>query len=288
MKTKNQTIINIFLIAFFVFLFAVVFPQKKYQIQSDIKEGELLGGSDPNTLDGPIIENKVNDNLSVEILNERGQGTGVVMSDYAEIYFFTELGSETIPNTFIAKKTDTKDNATIFVFSSATIPTPPIRKTPNVPTQTKPQPRNTVANNESKVTTNSSSDEKPQARPLTYGMLNHIVSESKLTYFYPFNFRNFDDVSVGVLSITPYEDSQIIKFQIDNNTSRFFFIANFSIEIDDRVVATQKFFENTVAQKSKRSGIVLIAKQKEGTKLKFILLESSGHKRRYEIVIQVP
>lgn len=307
---KRQTIINIALILFFIFLFAVVFPQKKYRVSDDIREGDLYNAPAERENKKLNVGHQTQNpgetqevNTEINILEESYQRAKT--PDLPEIGFYTEISD--IPAAFIGKKTS-KQAAQFVIFLTETTASSAFafeskkaegtsRRTERVGVAKTEVLRSTDATKKSeqkdrrkeKQEKINADDGKEGKVQLDFSVLNKAISASSLTYFYPFNFKNIDDVSVGILSITPYADNtQIIKFRVDNDTSAYFFIANVSAEVDGKVLIFQKFFENVVSRQSKRMGIILIPAQASGTTIKFTLIESSGRTRRYEIIIQVP
>ncbi|MDR2192564.1 MAG: hypothetical protein LBO62_06780 [Endomicrobium sp.] len=121
-----------------------------------------------------------------------------------------------------------------------------------------------------------------------YNFYNKIIKDSRKTFFFPDNFKTVSDVAVGVYTATPYEDKHIIKFQIKNNSTSYFFIANISLYKEGDFVICDYYNDSMISGGRVLEGIIVspIFKSKEKITLK--LIESSGKNRSYEISFTIP
>jgi hypothetical protein len=121
-----------------------------------------------------------------------------------------------------------------------------------------------------------------------YNYYNKIIKDSRKTFFFPDNFKTVSDVAVGVYTATPYEDKHIIKFQIKNNSTSYFFIANISLYKEGDFVICDYYNDSMVSGGRILEAIIVspIFKSKEKIMLK--LIESSGKNRSYEINFTIP
>jgi hypothetical protein len=236
------------------------------------------------------------------------QGAGAFQNiELKEIVFYSSLAN--IPEKFIGKKTDDKERSefSIYLTSAAAeqiiaqIKTDKAAKK-QVGKDAKKQNNKAGANNASVSNSSSSKAEnaktqkdkdgqakKEAKKELDFSILNKAVKDSKLTFFYPYNFKTLNNVSVGILSITPYEENQhIIKFEIKNNTQNFFIAANISVKSSGKQVLVRKFFDNVVGKKSDKQGILLMPQFKSGDTLSVTFLENGGRNRTYTIDLKIP
>jgi glucan-binding YG repeat protein len=121
-----------------------------------------------------------------------------------------------------------------------------------------------------------------------YNTYNNIIKNSRKTFFFPDNFKNISDVAAGVISITPYEDKHIVKFQIQNKSSGYFFVANTALYKGSDFVICDYYNDSMVAGGRVLEGIIVAPQFKSRQKITFKLLESAGKNRVYEISINIP
>jgi hypothetical protein len=226
-----------------------------------IKETDLFGQEKP---DEKYIE--INEFSQTQLIRERArtasvllqkEGTPFSAAALKEILFYSSLVN--VPEQFIGKKTDNKELVEFSIYlTSATaeqiiteMQTREILKKQTNKEVKKQNSKKTkqqnnkvkkeddkkegVSNSSKAENTDISKDgqaKKDIKKDLDFSILNNIIKDSKLTFFYPYNFKILNDVPVGILSITPYEENQhIIKFEIKNNTQNFFIVANISVKI---------------------------------------------------------
>lgn len=121
-----------------------------------------------------------------------------------------------------------------------------------------------------------------------YSILNDIIKANQKTYFYADNFKNSSDVAVGIYSITPYKEYHILKFQVKNNSTSYFFIGNVEIKRTSKLIICKKYFDSIVAKNKTLEGIILAPEFSKNDKVKFKLYESGNKNRAYEIIIKIP
>jgi hypothetical protein len=296
----KQSVINIILITTFSLLSFLVFIQKQYSIKSDvvvenrelpttaaaqsIKETDLFGREKPHEKIIEVNEFSEARQISAKAMPAAAlsQTTGTSFSPAAlkEILFYSS--SPNIPEQFIGKKTNNKE---LTEFSIEQIQSNRILKKQNNK-ETKKQ-TNKTTKKEGQL--NTAHAKKEVKNELDFSILNKAIEDSKLTFFYPYNFKTFNDVSVGILSVTPYKDNQhIIKFEIKNNTPNFFIIANISVKNAGNQILIRKFFANVVGKKTDKQGILLTPQFKSGDIVSLTFLENGGRNRTYLLEIKIP
>lgn len=202
---------------------------------------------------------------------------------------------KSLPQEFIAVKTDDKNQSDFIIISKTQniqdkkAPTP-ITKQPKQEQKSKPKAEEPKKQEEIPPTpiTVAEEDTEPKEETFNYSILNDIIKTNKKTYFYADNFKNNSDVAVGVYSLTPYKDYHIIKFQVKNNSTSYFFIGNIEIKIGSKLVICKQYCDNMVAKNRILEGIILAPKFEKNEKVKFKLIESGNKDRNYEITFKIP
>ncbi|MDR1195947.1 MAG: hypothetical protein LBL00_05675 [Endomicrobium sp.] len=121
-----------------------------------------------------------------------------------------------------------------------------------------------------------------------YNYYNKIIKDSRKTFFFPDNFKTISDVAVGVYTATPYEDKHIIKFQIKNDSTSYFFIANISLYKEGAFVICDYHNDSMVSGGRILEGIIVSPVFQSKEKIMLKLIESSGKNRNYEINFIIP
>lgn len=121
-----------------------------------------------------------------------------------------------------------------------------------------------------------------------FSTYSKAVSDGMSSFFFNNSKSIIKDVTVEVLSLTPFQGEQdIIKFRITNNQPEFFFILNVSLYEKDKLLNAKTFFERFVQSKKSLDCLAVIPR-KSHTKLSLILSESGGGKRTFKLEVPIP
>ena len=128
-----------------------------------------------------------------------------------------------------------------------------------------------------------------EQKEVTYNfyILNNIVKNSDKTYFFSSKEQNTRDVTVRVYSISPWQDKDILKFQVINAQRQYFFIADISLYDGDQIIPADLYNDPLVAPDKTMEGIMLIPRQKQ-KQLTFKLTESGVRNRLFTITFNTP
>lgn len=288
---KLQIIKNflIILIALFI-LFILIIPHNK-SIEQKKFDGEIY-----NQATG-ILSNAQETNLQPKEVKETVPEDNVSEPTLKKFNFYTE--EKDLPKDFIGTTTDNKQQADFIIMSKTPIKqevkkaiTPVIKQT-----KQKQEPKKEIQEKKETVEEPKKQEEVPptvkednevKEETFNYSILNDIIKNNHKTYFYADNFKNNSDVAVGVYSLTPYKEYHIIKFQVKNNSTSYFFIGNIEIKKGSKLIICKQYCDNMVAKNRTLEGIILAPAFTKNDKIKFKLVESGNKDRTYEITFKIP
>lgn len=116
----------------------------------------------------------------------------------------------------------------------------------------------------------------------SFHFLNQAVKNSNSSYFFSDRHVTIKDVTVSVVSITPYRDQDILKFQVSNGQQQYFFISVVSLSEDRKPVQAQFFYEPLVSPEKTQDCIALIPRMNR-TQLTLMVTESGGKSRTFTL-----
>lgn len=149
-----------------------------------------------------------------------------------------------------------------------------------------------LSNVEKKNDTNKTVTETAQAKSaqenkqteLSYYSIKKYVAGNPKTYFYP-SLSTGKEIIVSVVSYTPYQQQDILKFKIKNNSNSFFFISNVNITTENNEKLPIKFFsEQFVSPDNELEGYILFPLISK--KLIFILQDNTN--KAFKLNFNVP
>lgn len=250
---KNFTI---YIIVFFILLFAIFLNKKKEEEPKPLPKGILYSIH----LGPETILSKQTEKL---IFQDK------TLSNIPVISIFSKMKTK-LPHKFIAKLT-TKEKANFVILNNKKLIEEKKEKAPkkNTPKKKKKINPYTVVKKEKK-------------NPLNFYTLNNFVKKSDKTYFFSHQAKSLKGVTVKLYSITPKGKKSILKFQVINTQQEYFFIANVSLYCEQKLISAKFFNDSLVGPNKKITGLSLLSRYKQ-KKYTFKLLESGGKNRFYEI-----
>ena len=116
--------------------------------------------------------------------------------------------------------------------------------------------------------------------------LKQYIKKSANTYFFTDLQSDQHDVSVSLVSITPYGAQDILQYEILNAQNGFFFISNISIRKDDKVILAELYNDPLIRPGDKITGLAVVPKMNKtlGT---LTVLESGGRARIFNLKFYV-
>lgn len=126
--------------------------------------------------------------------------------------------------------------------------------------------------------------EEPTIIVNSFHLLNDAVKSSQNSYFYSDKSASIKNVTVTVLSLTPYQSNKdILKFQITNDQVQdYFFITNIALYQGKSLLTPEFFYKNLVASGKTIECIALIPRLPH-SELSLVVLESGGKTRKFTI-----
>jgi hypothetical protein len=124
--------------------------------------------------------------------------------------------------------------------------------------------------------------ETPQQIVYSFPKLKEIVTQSQNTYFFTEKDQTIGMVKVTVQSSTPYQDKNILGFDVKNESSAYFFIENISILKDGQAIEANIYNKELVRPGQTIPCLALLQRYK-GSTLILRLNESGGKHRVFEV-----
>ncbi len=121
----------------------------------------------------------------------------------------------------------------------------------------------------------------PDAASKPFDLERHIKN-SNSTYFFTDIQATLKDVSVSLLSITPYGDKDILKFSVRNDQKDFFFISNITIKKDDKIISPELFYEPLAKPGSEMTCLAVLPRMNRSLS-SLALVESGGKARIFNL-----
>jgi hypothetical protein len=112
--------------------------------------------------------------------------------------------------------------------------------------------------------------------------LERQIKNSNSTYFFSDLNSIIKDVAVTLVSITPYNDKEILKFSVKNNQKEFFFISNITIQKHDKMILPELYYDPLVHPNHEMICLALLPKMTRALS-SLTLLESSGKGRVFTL-----
>lgn len=285
-----QLIKNFFVIIVAIFIIAILFVPKNKSVSQEKFAGEIY-----NRSTSKLLEKKESPNLK-ETEPIKKENIEPQQPTLTKFTFYTSIN--TIPSEFIAIKTNLTDANFVIVSTDNILKKENKSKKPQVHKTAKPQidktkikniDNNIITQKPIEISTNTQTNRTDiKEEDFSYSILNDIIKNNLKTYFYADNFKNSSDVAVGIYSITPYKEYHILKFQVKNNSTSYFFIGNVEIKRTSKLIICKKYFDSIVAKNKTLEGIILAPEFSKNDKVKFKLYESGNKNRAYEIIIKIP
>lgn len=144
------------------------------------------------------------------------------------------------------------------------------------------QPRPVSANTAARPAVKSVQTEKQ-----TFSSLNKQITASSKTFFFSNSVKEISDVKVKVLSMTPWQDKAILKFQIANQGTQYFFIASAALFDGSRPVPAELFHDPMVPSERTAECIALMPRSNAGP-LTLKVIESGGKNRTFAVTFTAP
>lgn len=186
----------------------------------------------------------------------------------------------TLPDKFIAKITEQRNDADYIIISTKAMTT-------NTAGRAKEKPKVKLKPIQAKPAAASPTADEQKEVLYNFYVLNNIVKNSDKTYFFSGKEQNTRDVTVRVYSILPWQDKDILKFQVINSQKQYFFIADISLYDGEQIISAELYNDPLAAPDKILEGIMVIPRQKQ-KQLTFKLTESGVSNRLFSIIFNTP
>jgi len=126
--------------------------------------------------------------------------------------------------------------------------------------------------------------EKPVPAHIVYdfNVLNSVVRNSQSSYFFAAKTEAIRNVTVRVVSITPYKNSDILTIEVTNEQNDYFFLEGAAVYQDSRDLGARFFMDPLVAP-GKTQTILALLPRLSRANLTLVLSESAGQGRRFKV-----
>lgn len=188
-----------------------------------------------------------------------------------------------LPSRFIVSLTPNRDDASFVLASPSRLAAVRQQDTPQAGPAVAASPARPVSAN----TAARSAVKSVQTEKQTFSSLNKQITASSKTFFFSNSVKEISDVKVKVLSMTPWQDKAILKFQIANQGTQYFFIASAALFDGSRPVPAELFHDPMVPSERTAEGIALIPRSSAGP-LTLKVIESGGKNRTFAVTFTAP
>ena len=113
-------------------------------------------------------------------------------------------------------------------------------------------------------------------------ILNNVVKNSNNSYYFSGKSLTLRDVTLEILSLTPYQDKDILKFTIQNNQQDYFFISNVFLYEQQTPISARFFYEPLLGPGKSMDCSALISRRAQ-SQLSLVIIESSGKNRTFTL-----
>jgi len=267
----------IYIITFFVLLFAF-FTENKEETQFESLEGTFF-----NTF---VSTQTLVSERTTEIVLFKNHTPQIS----SELPTYSIFGDLPLPDKFVGRVVDNKHDADYILISTVSMPvTPPVSKREKTDKSKKGKQAKTVSPESKQQKPTLVSVVKKEEKEISYNyyILNNIVKNSSKTYFFQDKEQTLRNVTVKIYSISPWQDKDIIKFQITNAQREYFFIANLSLYEDTELVTAEFYNESLIAPEKTLDGIVVVPRQQQ-KQLTLKLIESADREGSFAVAFDTP
>jgi len=202
-----------------------------------------------------------------------------------------------LPDSFIAKKTESKALADYLLVSEDTIKKMTLfKRTDFVFTVSTTSLQTQIVKKKQIITKPTKIEEEKKDKNLqedsnilNYHTIKNIIQKSQRTYFYPNTKTSTSGIELQLVSFTPYENKGILKLSLTNNSKQYFFIATTNVTINnDEKISSDFFGQQFLGPQDTIDIYILLHNTSTRKDLIFNLIESGGQNRWLKIKFSLP